>query len=72
MECRTDGASFDVNQRSGYLFNSTIAGIDQADAILLVGVNLAHEAAVLNARIRKMYLAGSRIKLPLIGARLST
>ena len=37
----------------GYLFNTTIAGIEQADAILLVGTNPRWEAPVLNARIRK-------------------
>ncbi len=45
--------------RASYLFNSTIAGIDQADAIMLIGVNPRREAAVLNARIRKRYLKGN-------------
>ena len=44
--------------RASYLFNSTIAGIDEADAIMLIGVNPRKEAAVLNARIRKRYLKG--------------
>ena len=42
--------------RAGYLFNSTIAGIEQADAILLIGTNPRLEAPVLNARIRKRWL----------------
>jgi NADH dehydrogenase/NADH:ubiquinone oxidoreductase subunit G len=41
--------------RATYLFNATIAGIDSADAILLVGANPRREAAVLNARIRKRW-----------------
>ena len=41
--------------RSAYLFNPTIAGIDEADAILIVGTNPRREAAVLNARIRKAW-----------------
>ena len=45
-----------VDIRSNYLFNSTIPGLDEADAILLVGTNPRHEAAVLNARIRRAYL----------------
>ncbi|MGB6348862.1 MAG: NADH-quinone oxidoreductase subunit NuoG [Pseudolabrys sp.] len=45
--------------RASYLFNSTIAGIDEADAIMLVGSNPRREAAVLNARIRKRYLKGN-------------
>nr|7ZM7_A Chain A, NADH-ubiquinone oxidoreductase-like protein [Thermochaetoides thermophila DSM 1495]7ZMB_A Chain A, NADH-ubiquinone oxidoreductase-like protein [Thermochaetoides thermophila DSM 1495]7ZMG_A Chain A, NADH-ubiquinone oxidoreductase-like protein [Thermochaetoides thermophila DSM 1495] len=45
-----------VDIRSNYLFNSKIWGIEEADAILLVGTNPRHEAAVLNARIRKQWL----------------
>jgi NADH-quinone oxidoreductase subunit G len=45
--------------RASYLFNSTIAGIEQADAIMLIGANPRREAAVLNARIRKRYLKGN-------------
>ena len=45
-------------RRGGYLFNTTIAGIEQADAILLIGTNPRWEAPVLNARIRKRYLHG--------------
>ena len=53
MDCRTDGAKFDVSNRAGYLFNSTIAGVDEADAILIIGANPRHEATMVNARIRK-------------------
>ncbi len=56
LECRTDGAKFDVSQKAGYSFNSTIAGIEEADAILLVGTNPRHEATLVNTRIRKAYL----------------
>ncbi len=66
MDCRTDGSRFDPSNRSGYLFNSTITGIDEADAILLVGTNPRHEAAVLNARIRRNWLE-RRIKIGLVG-----
>ncbi|KAG7663796.1 NdufS1 [[Candida] subhashii] len=45
---------FDI--RSNYIFNSTIDGIEDADQILLVGTNPRHEAAVLNTRIRKVWL----------------
>jgi NADH-quinone oxidoreductase subunit G len=44
--------------RASYLFNPTIAGIEEADAILLIGTNPRKEAAVLNARIRKRWLKG--------------
>jgi NADH-quinone oxidoreductase subunit G len=57
LDCRQDGAALDASRRDFYLFNSTIAGIDAADAILLIGSNPRHEAPVLNARIRKRWLA---------------
>ena len=57
VDCRVDGAALDVSRPEFWRFNSTIAGIDQADAILLVGSNPRHEAPVLNARIRKRWVA---------------
>lgn len=55
MECRIDGSLFDTAVRSGYLFNSGIAGIESADSILLIGTNPRSEAAMINARIRKKW-----------------
>ena len=52
--------------RASYLFNSTIAGIEDADAILIIGSNPRHEAPVLNARIRKRYLKGG-LSIALVG-----
>jgi NADH-quinone oxidoreductase subunit G len=43
--------------RSAYLFNPTIAGIEQADAIVIIGANPRREAALINARIRKTWRA---------------
>ncbi len=60
-DCRADGAAIGGGARASYLFNSTIAGIDQADAILLIGTNPRLEAPVLNARIRKAWLRGAEI-----------
>jgi NADH-quinone oxidoreductase subunit G len=60
VECRQDGMQVDpAGGRSGYLFNASITGIDQADAILLVGANPRLEAAVLNARIRRRWRTGT-------------
>ncbi len=56
IDCRQDGAGYGGKHRVGYLFNSGIAGIDEADACLLVGTNPRKEAAVLNIRLR--YLSG--------------
>jgi NADH-quinone oxidoreductase subunit G len=61
------GDAFDPKAgRASYIFNPTIAGIDQADALLIVGSNPRREAAVLNARIRKRWRSG-QLKVGLIG-----
>jgi NADH-quinone oxidoreductase subunit G len=65
MDCRQDGAKIG-GARAGYLFNSTIAGIDDADALLIIGSNPRIEAAVLNARIRRNWLA-TRLPVAVIG-----
>ncbi len=44
-----------ANGRASYIFNTTIDGIEDADAIMLIGTNPRNEAAILNARIRKRY-----------------
>src|SRR5580704_6078960 len=63
------GDAFDPRAgRASYIFNPTIAGIEQADALLIVGSNPRHEAAVLNARIRKRWRSG-QLKIGLIGAK---
>jgi NADH-quinone oxidoreductase subunit G len=63
------GDAFDPKAgRASYIFNPTIAGIDQADALLIVGSNPRKEAAVLNARIRKRWRTG-QLKVGVVGAR---
>jgi NADH-quinone oxidoreductase subunit G len=66
IDCRQDGARLDASRRDFYTFNTTIAGIEEADAILLIGTNPRKEAPVLNARIRKRWLAGD-IPIGLVG-----
>ena len=69
LDCRQDGAKLNpAAGRASYLFNSGIAGIDRADAILLVGTNPRLEAAVLNARILKRWRQGG-LKVGVIGER---
>ena len=67
IDCRQDGALWDAHFRGTYLFNTTIAGIEKADLVLLVATNPRHEAPLVNARIRKRYLRGN-LALGLIGA----
>jgi NADH-quinone oxidoreductase subunit G len=67
LDCRQDGAKLDPSLgRASYLFNSTIEGIDRADAILLVGTNPRLEAAVLNSRLRRRWRQGN-LAVALIG-----
>jgi NADH-quinone oxidoreductase subunit G len=66
LDCRQDGARLDATRRDFYSFNTSIAGIEEADAILLIGTNPRREAPVLNARIRKRWLAAG-IPIGLIG-----
>jgi NADH-quinone oxidoreductase subunit G len=58
LDCRQDGAKLDLRCRAGYLFNTTIAGIERADACVLIGTNPRWEAPLINARLRKRHLKG--------------
>jgi NADH-quinone oxidoreductase subunit G len=70
IDGRQDGTKLDPSLgRASYIFNPTIAGIDRADAMLIVGSDPRHEAAVLNARIRKRWRRGD-IKVGLVGERV--
>ncbi len=65
-DCRQDGSALGYGPREGWLFNSGLAGIENADAILIVGANPRTEAPLLNARLRKTWLAG-KAEIGLIG-----
>ena len=59
FDCRQDGSTLDPAWgRATYLFNAAIAGVDSADALLIVGSNPRMEAAILNARISKRWRSG--------------
>jgi NADH-quinone oxidoreductase subunit G len=67
IDCRQDGAQIDPSLgRAGYLFNATIAGIDEADGLMIIGSNPRREAPILNARIRERWRTGG-LKIGLIG-----
>jgi len=69
FDCRQDGAACDPASRASYIFNTTIAGIERADACLLVGTNPRAEAAIVNARLRKRWLQGG-FRVAAIGPRV--
>jgi NADH-quinone oxidoreductase subunit G len=69
LDANHDGAALNpALGRASYIFNPTIAGIEHADALLIVGSNPRKEAAVLNARIRKRWRAG-KFPIALVGER---
>ncbi|NCP13152.1 MAG: NADH-quinone oxidoreductase subunit G [Sphingomonadales bacterium] len=65
-EARQTGMTYDVSNLAAVNFNSTFAGIETADAILIVGSNVRWEAALLNVRLRKAVKAGAKVYI--IGA----
>ncbi|HSI39684.1 MAG TPA: NADH-quinone oxidoreductase subunit NuoG, partial [Xanthobacteraceae bacterium] len=70
IDARQDGAALDpALGRATYAFNPTIAGIEQADALLIIGSDPRREASVLNARIRKRWRAGA-FPIGLVGAQV--
>jgi len=70
IDCRQDGTALDPSKgRASYVFNSTIEGIEAADALLIIGANPRKEAAVLNSRIRKRWLLG-KFPIAVIGENL--
>lgn len=66
LECRMEMAHYDVSAPANYLFNTGIAKLEEADAILLIGTNPRVEAPLINARIRKNWLK-NRTPVALIG-----
>ncbi|MFG1398527.1 NADH-quinone oxidoreductase subunit NuoG [Roseixanthobacter pseudopolyaromaticivorans] len=70
IDARQDGAALNpALGRASYIFNAGIEGIEEADAILLIGTDPRHEASVLNARIRKRWRMGG-LKVGVIGPRV--
>ncbi|MFT6169314.1 MAG: NADH-quinone oxidoreductase subunit G [Celeribacter sp.] len=63
IESRVDGAKLPMGNRSAYVGTATIADIDSADMIQLIGTNPREEAPVLNARIRAAWARGADIGL---------
>ena len=57
VDCRQDGSILgNSGGRAGYIFNSGFNGLEDTDYVLLVGTNPRHEAAVINARLRRRWL----------------
>ncbi len=61
LEGRQTGLAYDTSSLGTVNFNTTIAGIETADAILLVGTNLRWEAPLVNTRIRKAIKRGAKL-----------
>ena len=61
LEGRQTGMDYDTSSLSAVNFNTTIAGVERADAILLVGTNLRWEAPLVNTRVRKAIKRGAKV-----------
>ncbi|MDB5689743.1 MAG: dehydrogenase subunit, partial [Sphingomonas bacterium] len=61
LEGRQTGLAYDTSSLSAVNFNTTIAGIEKADAVLLIGSNVRWEAPLVNTRIRKAVKRGARV-----------
>ena len=60
IDCRQDGSKLHPRYgRGSYLFNTTVAGIEKATSLLIIGSNPRRESPVLNARIRKRWRMGN-------------
>jgi NADH-quinone oxidoreductase subunit G len=61
LEGRQTGMDYDTSSLAAVNFNTTIAGIEEADAILLIGTNPRVEAPLVNTRIRKAVRRGAKV-----------
>ena len=61
LEGRQTGLKYDVSSLSAVNFNTTIAGVERADVVLLIGTNLRWEAPLVNTRIRKAIKHGAKV-----------
>ncbi|MHA6720516.1 NADH-quinone oxidoreductase subunit NuoG [Sphingomonas sp. RS6] len=61
LEGRQTGMAYDTSSLSAVAFNTTIAALEEADAILLVGTNLRWEAPLVNTRVRKAIKCGAKV-----------
>jgi NADH-quinone oxidoreductase subunit G len=66
LDARQDGSTLGEGPRASWLFNTTIAGLEQADAVMLIGTNPRLEAPLVNARLRKHWLA-SGVRIGVVG-----
>ena len=61
LEGRQTGMDYDTSSLGAVNFNTTIAGVERADAILLIGTNLRWEASLVNTRVRKAIKRGAKV-----------
>src|SRR5205085_2598358 len=61
LEGRQTGLTYDTSSLSAVAFNSTIAGVESADAVLLVGSNIRWEAPLIATRVRKVARKGGKV-----------
>jgi NADH-quinone oxidoreductase subunit G len=63
LEGRQTGLAYDTSSLAAVNFNSTLAGIETADAILIVGSHVRWEAPLVNVRLRKAVKTGAKVSV---------
>ncbi len=66
-DCRQDDTNYNANDRASYIFNTGIANIEQADAVLIIGADTRYEAPLINTRIRKTWM-NNKMPIGVIGS----
>ncbi|MFN3457408.1 MAG: NADH-quinone oxidoreductase subunit NuoG [Novosphingobium sp.] len=61
LEGRQTGLAYDTSNLAAVNFNSTLAGIEDADAVLILGSMIRDEAPLLNTRLRKAVKKGAKV-----------
>jgi len=67
IDCRQDGSKLGSYPRVSYIFNTTIASIEEADSCLIIGSNPRYDASLINARIKKRKEANPDFEIAVIG-----
>ena len=61
LEGRQTGLDYDCSNLAAVNFNSGLAGIENADAVLIVGSHVRWEAPLVNTRLRKAAKRGAKV-----------
>lgn len=70
IDARSDGSQINGSVPAAYVMHTTVSRIEEADAVLLVGINPRWEASVLDVKLRR--LAANGVPIGVIGPEIDT